>query len=76
MAREWTDDEVLGEIRKALDIFREDHVVKRIGALEEKLLGGIKPPADDDTEGKPPPAKPPKDSAEKPKRSLWWGDQA
>lgn len=72
---EWTDDDVRKEIREALKIAREDGIIKRLGQLEEKLTSLITPSSDDkDTEGKPPPAKDPKPSNEKPRKSLWWGE--
>lgn len=77
MAKEWTDDEVNDEIQKALAIFREDHIVKRLGAIESLLpkgnsTGDNNPPK---TDGEPPPAKEPRDSsANNKKKSLWWGE--
>lgn len=77
MAKEWTDEEVTAEIQQAIKIFREDHVVKSLGELKSLLA---KPGSNDDsasgddTSGNPPPAKEPKDSTVKPKKSLWWGE--
>jgi len=80
MAKEWTDDEVQAEIAEAVRIYGSDHHGARLARIEETLAkrfgnndtddGG----KDKDTEGKPPPAKDPKDSNATPKKSIWWGE--
>lgn len=77
MAKEWTDDEVTEEIQRALAIFREDHIVKRLGNIESLLPKGNSSGTDNDpkTDGEPPPVKEPKESNTTKKKSLWWGEE-
>lgn len=78
MAKEWTDEEVQEEIRKAFSIFREDHIVKSIRGLEEKLSGLAGKRSDtsdsDAGEGDPPPVKDKPSEGNKPRKSVWWGE--
>ena len=77
MPREWTDDDVLEEINKAVQIVRED----RMDKLLRSRLSPPKPendptdPPETDPTRKPPPKK---DKPETPpvRKSLWWGEPA
>lgn len=73
MGKEWTDDEVTEEIRKAFAIFREDHIVKSIRGLEEKL-SGLAGKGNSSSDPVDPPKKNQPNNGDKPRRSMWWGE--
>lgn len=71
MAKEWTDEEVRGEIAAAIQIVREDRFDAFLRNKEQSSAGnpnsGTNPPPN-------PGSSDPNNGGQKPKRSLWWGE--
>ena len=71
-----TEDMVKKEIAAAIAIFKEDHIIKNLGELRDRVFGNT-PGGTSTTEGTPPPASdPPRESAgdKKKRKGLWWGE--
>lgn len=74
MAKEWTDDEVQEEIRKAVAIVREDREKATYAELHSRY--GQKPEGEEGKEGgpTPPPKKDKTEETSKKKKSIWWAE--